>query len=108
MMMRKGKLIEVEPMDSEEQDKVYNDLRLQIHLQAESWRFAFCLGFSGISLLFLGCFLYGTFFPWKFQHQYVFAEHLHFSVFQAYYFLSFIVFGYIAKVIQVNYFTIKH
>lgn len=94
----------VEPLDSDEQEQVVKDLKVQIVKQSKRWRIAFCIGYSLIAVIFLFCAAYGSFFPWRFHHQYIFANHLHFAIFQCYYFLSFIVFGFSAKFILVNIF----
>ena len=91
----------IEPLDSDEQEQVVEDLRTQVTKQSKRWRIAFFTGYVIIAFIFLGCAIYGSFFPWRFHHQYIFATHLHFAVFQCYYFLSFIVFAFSAKFILV-------
>lgn len=91
----------IEPLDSDEQEQVVEDLRTQVTKQSKRWRIAFCTGYAIIALIFLFCAAYGSFFPWRFHHQYIFANHLHFAVFQCYYFLSFIVFAFSTKFILV-------
>jgi hypothetical protein len=98
----KGSTELIEPLDSDEQEQVVEDLRTQVTKQSKRWRIAFATGYVIIAVIFLACGIYGSFFPWKFHHQYIFANHLHFSVFQCYYFLSFIVFAFSAKFILVN------
>ena len=94
-------MMQVEPLDEQEQQHVIDDLKQQALKQVEFNRQMFSLVFNCVAVIFVLCAVQTIYYPWTIQHQKHFQELLPTWAFLLYYGGSafcFFVAGMVAKV----------
>ena len=94
-------MLQVEPLDEQEQQVVIDQLKEEARRQVEGNRQLFSTVFTVIAVIFAFCALYTMYYPWTIEHQRHFKELLPTWAFLAYYAGSafcFLVAGMVAKV----------
>lgn len=92
-----------DPLDSNEQTEILEDLKLKANKDEKFWRSLFSFVFVLISIWFLGTFLNGLLYPWNFQYEFNFIGKVDFNIFQFYYLFSTINFGIAARNVKISY-----
>lgn len=78
-MFNRGKsspVVEVVPIDEDEQSKIADGLKQQAAAQAITTRSVFYYIFLVVSLILFICLLYSIFSPWEMDHQKVFENYI--------------------------------
>ena len=94
-------MLQVEPLDEQEQQHIIDDLKLQAAKQTQANRQVFSMLFYCIAAIFTVCAVYTLYYPWTMEHQRHFKELLPSWAFLSYYVGSafwFVVAGMVAKV----------
>lgn len=94
-------MLQVEPLDEQDQQGVIDQLKEEARRQVEGNRNLFSMVFTAIAVIFVFCALYTLYYPWAIEHQRHFKELLPSWAFLAYYAGSafcFLVAGMVAKV----------
>lgn len=77
-----------EILDSDEQERVIHDLKMQAWRQSSQARMLFSSIFFGLAALFAVIFVFSHINPWMASHQHAFRDLLPHSLFQIFYILT--------------------
>lgn len=89
-------------LDTNEQEKVVDELRLEAQRQTDKARSMFQVLLWTAAVGFAGCFISGFWAPWAMDHEYVFRSLIPYELFQVYYFGSAITFSILAVIVKVH------